>query len=45
MRLQFTSENKTNCMQTATDVAGVRTYVELLTCLQITKDTRSLPKQ
>jgi hypothetical protein len=32
-------------MQTETDVAGVRSYVELLTCLQIAKDAKSLPKE
>ena len=29
---QFTAQSKTTCMQTETDVAGVRSYVELLTC-------------
>jgi len=42
---QFTAQNKTTCMQTETDVAGVRSYVELLTCLQIAKDVKSLPKE
>jgi hypothetical protein len=42
---QFAPENKATCMQTATDASGVRSYVELLTCLQIAKDVRSLPKE
>ena len=42
---QFTAQSKTTCMQTETDVAGVRSYVELLTCLQIAKDVKSLPKE
>jgi hypothetical protein len=32
-------------MQTETDVSGVRSYVELLTCLQIAEDVKSLPKE
>src|SRR6516225_383604 len=39
---QFTAQSKTTCMQTETDVAGVRSYVELLTCLQIAKDAKTL---
>jgi hypothetical protein len=42
---QFTAQSKTTCMQTETDVAGVRSYVELLTCLQIAEDVKSLPKE
>jgi hypothetical protein len=41
---QFTSESKTGCMQEATGIVGVRSYVELLTCLQIAKDAKALPK-
>jgi hypothetical protein len=41
---QFTPENRANCMQAATDIAGAQSYVELLTCLQIAKDVKSLPK-
>ena len=41
---QFPAQSKTTCMQTETDVSGVRSYVELLTCLQIAKDVKSLPK-
>jgi hypothetical protein len=42
---QFTPESKTTCMQTETDISGVRSYVELLTCLQIAKEVKSLPKE
>jgi hypothetical protein len=42
---QFTAQSKTTCVQTETDVAGIRSYVELLTCLQIAKDAKSLPKE
>jgi hypothetical protein len=41
---QFPAQSKTTCMQTETDVSGVRSYVELLTCLQIAEDVKSLPK-
>jgi hypothetical protein len=40
---QFTSESKTSCLQEATGIAGVRSYVELLTCLQTAKDAKGLP--
>jgi hypothetical protein len=42
---QFPAQSKTTCMQTETDVSGVRSYVELLTCLQIAEDVKSLPKE
>src|SRR5262249_3395794 len=42
---QFAPASKATCMQTATDVSGVRSYVELLTCLQIAKEVKSLPKE
>lgn len=42
---QFPAESRTNCMRLATGAAGVRSYIELLTCLQINKDVKSLPKQ
>jgi hypothetical protein len=41
---QFAPENRANCMQAATDIAGAQSYVELLTCLQMAKDVKSLPK-
>ena len=42
---QFAPASKARCMQTATDISGVRSYVELLTCLQIAKNVKSLPKE
>jgi hypothetical protein len=31
-------------MQASTDLAGAQSYVELLTCLQMAKEVKSLPK-
>ena len=42
---QFAPDSKASCTQLATGIAGIRSYVELLTCLQIAKDVKSLPKQ
>ena len=42
---QFAPESRITCMQTETDVSGVRSYVELLTRLQIAKDVKTLPKE
>lgn len=41
---QFAPENRTRCSQMVGDVAGPQSYVELLTCLQMAKDVKSLPK-
>jgi len=41
---QFAPDSKSECMQTVGDVAGLQSYVELLTCLQMAKDVKSLPK-
>jgi hypothetical protein len=41
---RFAPENRANCVQAATDVAGAQSYVELLTCLQVAKDVKRLPK-
>src|SRR6516225_9509576 len=40
---QFASQNRTNCIQE--QFGATRSYVELLTCLQIAKDVKSLPKE
>jgi hypothetical protein len=40
---QFASENRTNCMELEGGITGVRSYVELLTCLQIAKQVKALP--
>jgi hypothetical protein len=42
---QFTPQNKSSCMQMESGIAGIRSYVELLTCLQIARDVKSLPKE
>ena len=42
---QFTAESKRSCAQLEGVTAGLRSYVELLTCLQIAKDAKSPPKQ
>ena len=41
---QFAPESRTRCMQMVGDPAGPQSYVELLTCLQMAKDVKSLPK-
>jgi hypothetical protein len=41
---QFAPENRTRCAQMVGDPAGPQSYVELLTCLQMAKDVKSLPK-
>ena len=40
----FASENRAKCLQMVSDVAGSQSYVELLTCLQMAKDIKTLPK-
>jgi hypothetical protein len=40
----FAPENRTRCTQMVGDPAGPQSYVELLTCLQMAKDVKSLPK-
>ena len=42
---QFAPESKRSCAQLEGVTAGLRSYVELLTCLQIAKDAKSPPKQ
>jgi hypothetical protein len=41
---QFGSESKTKCTEMVNDIAGTQSYVELLTCLQVAKAVKSLPK-
>jgi len=41
---QFTPESRSRCTQMVSDPAGPQSYVELLTCLQIAKDVKDLPK-
>ena len=41
---QFTPDSRSRCSQMVGDVAGPQSYVELLTCLQMAKDVKGLPK-
>src|ERR1700751_4948127 len=41
---QFAPESRSRCSQMVGDPAGPQSYVELLTCLQMAKDVKSLPK-
>ena len=41
---QFAPESRSRCTQMVSDPAGPQSYVELLTCLQMAKDVKSLPK-
>ena len=43
--VHFATDIRTSCTGEATDIAGVRSYVELLTCLQIARDARKLPPE
>jgi hypothetical protein len=42
---QFPGADKASCLQAASDISGVRSYVEVLTCLELASDARKLPKQ
>src|SRR5262249_18405772 len=41
---QFSPESRSRCTQMVSDPAGPQSYVELLTCLQMAKDVKGLPK-
>ena len=41
---QFAQESRTRCVRMVGDGAASQSYVELLTCLQMAKDVKSLPK-
>ena len=41
---QFGPESRTKCTEMVNDIAGTQSYVELLTCLQIAKAVKTLPK-
>jgi len=41
---QFAQENRTRCVRMVGDGAASQSYVELLTCLQMAKDVKTLPK-
>jgi hypothetical protein len=42
---QFAAADKTSCIRLINTIAGMQSYVELLTCLQMKQDVRNLPKQ
>jgi hypothetical protein len=42
---QFARGDKASCTQTVSDIAGSQSYVELLTCLEMARDARKLPKE
>jgi len=42
---QFAPESRTKCTKMVSDIAGSQSYVELLTCLQMAKDVKTLPKE
>ena len=42
---QFSPESRARCTSMVTDTIGDQSYVELLTCLQMSKDVLTLPKQ
>jgi len=41
---QFPADTRARCLRMVNSVAGAQSYVELLTCLQIAKDVKELPK-
>ena len=41
---QFGPESRTKCTEMVNDIAGTQSYVELLTCLQVAKAVKTLPK-
>ena len=42
---KFPGGDKAACVREASDIPELRSYVELLTCLQIARDARELPKE
>jgi hypothetical protein len=42
---RFSPASKAHCISMVTDMVGDQSYVELLTCLQMSKDVLTLPKQ
>ena len=42
---QFAPASKAKCIEMSNSVAGIQSYVELLTCLQIDRDVKNLPKR
>jgi hypothetical protein len=42
--MQYSSASKQECVQLQSNGSGPQSYVELLTCLQMAKDAKGLPK-
>lgn len=42
---RFSPSSKARCTSMVTDMIGDQSYVELLTCLQMSRDVLTLPKQ
>jgi hypothetical protein len=42
---QFAVDIRRNCASEATGIAGIQSYVELLTCIQMAIEAKKLPKQ
>jgi hypothetical protein len=42
---QFTPAERRSCLELVNTVPGTQSYIELLTCLQMRRDVRTLPKQ
>ena len=42
---QFSPDSRARCTGIAKSIAGAQSYVELITCLQMAKDVKGLPKQ
>ena len=42
---EFAPESRTRCTRMVNDIAGTQSYVELLTCLQVAKGVKGLPKE
>mgnify|MGYP003580637011 CR=1 FL=1 len=40
---QFGQDSRTRCTRMVTDMVGSQSYVELLTCLQMARDVKTLP--
>jgi hypothetical protein len=41
---QFTPAERSSCLQVVNSIPGMQSYIELLTCLQMKRDVRTLPK-
>ena len=42
---RFSSSSRSRCAQMVGEISGSQSYVELLTCLQMAQDVKTLPKQ